>query len=791
MDPISAIGVAAAVVQFVQFGLQVAKTVEEFNRAHPGDVPKSLQAISLQLPLLVNSLNRIKTDSEVKNLDVDTKCILRGVISGCHSQVAVIEAMMNELSRTPGDNFKTKLKKVFKSLNYDEKLWAVERNLNTYISVLILHHVVDSKDLPPPAAADEFFDVREGFAESYVERPKLINELDRLFLDATRSRARSPIFVTLVGPKDVGKSQLALGYCHHAHSLGQFKTVFWVDASSVENLGSGFESMYATITRATSGTRQDKVSFVRDFLSDLWHPWLLVLDHYDHAALYNDIIEMLPSRGTGGIMFIARSQAKRELGSVLEVPKYLSASEQAHVNSLLIEAVQGENTHRIKELVEQGADVDTLIWDQWPCLHRCALLGLDDSVELLLNKGANLDPPPHLRSSLYWAASNGHETICRILLDHEDQTGRLSKSAEIQAAFDAAAENGSLSIMHLLADRRAASMNSGFQYGVALRSAAKKGHAEVLGFLIAQGALKDDHVQAEHAVIEAAYAGNFEPVKILCNEGVNPNCRDTQGQTVLCHAAGLKDHNRNESGLEMAEFLLMKGADPNLVGSDGPIHRAAIHEHVKMLYLLLKHGADPTKDCQGWDPLTNAIKYKSPESVTVLLQAEIKDKEARAQWLNCGLRYACRQGDREAVLQLLTAGSDIDAAEENGFPKGATPLLLAVLNGHVKTAQLLVRRGAKQDVSDQQGRFPLPAAAELGFDTLVRDLIRAGGDPNIKSGANQDTPLMLAAGKKHNKVVKVLLENGADKMLANKFGDIALDVAEEGGHKETIEMLEG
>jgi ankyrin repeat protein len=77
-----------------------------------------------------------------------------------------------------------------------------------------------------------------------------------------------------------------------------------------------------------------------------------------------------------------------------------------------------------------------------------------------------------------------------------------------------------------------------------------------------------------------------------------------------------------------------------------------------------------------------------------------------------------------------------------------------------------------------------------GHDLLVRDLIKAGGDPNMKTGENEDTPLIMAAGKGHEKVIKVLLTNGADKELTNKFGDMALDIAEENGKKEVIELLE-
>jgi ankyrin repeat protein len=77
---------------------------------------------------------------------------------------------------------------------------------------------------------------------------------------------------------------------------------------------------------------------------------------------------------------------------------------------------------------------------------------------------------------------------------------------------------------------------------------------------------------------------------------------------------------------------------------------------------------------------------------------------------------------------------------------------------------------------------------------VVRDLIRAGGEPNLKSGDNEDTPLILAAGLGHEKIVKFLLENGADKELANKFGELALDIAEEKtgkAYEEIVKLLEG
>ena len=219
MDPLSAIGLASSIVQFIDFGLKVAKRLDEFNSKNPGDVPKSLQAISTQLPLLINALGRIKSDSQIKNLDFDTKCILRGMISGCRAQIVDVENMIDEISHMPGDSFKVKIKKVFTSLKYDEKVREIERNLQTYISVLILHHVIDSADAPLELADDTFFDVREKRVETFVERPALMEELETCLHDAARSQVQTPTILLVSGDKGAGKTQLALEYCHRAHSL--------------------------------------------------------------------------------------------------------------------------------------------------------------------------------------------------------------------------------------------------------------------------------------------------------------------------------------------------------------------------------------------------------------------------------------------------------------------------------------------------------------------------------------------------------------------------------------------
>ncbi|OAR01322.1 hypothetical protein LLEC1_07582 [Akanthomyces lecanii] len=789
MDPLSAIGLASAIVQFVQFGFQIADRLQDLTSKHPGQIPKALQGISMHLPLLANSLSKIKSDSRIGAFDFDTKCILKGIVSGCLAQVQEVEAMLEEIACTPGDTLRAKLKKVMTSMKYEEKLSRIERNLNTYISVLILHHVVDSADAPKDLLEETYFDVRERLTDGYLERKGLIEQLDTHFYDASRSQVTSPTVLLLSGKKGCGKTQLALGYCRAAYELQQFRTVFWLDASTLENLNLGFERMYATVNQSIRGSRADKVNFMRNFLEELWHPWLLILDNYDSGLLYNNIMDFLPSRGSGAILLISEEE-ENGLGKVLHVPNYLGPHEQDRVNSLLQAAVQNKDFSAIKEAVEQGADVNTRIWDQWPCIHRLALFGMEDALRYLVDHGADLQIDAQVEPALYWAATDGNEGVTRLLLDYEDKELAFYSQTVHQAAFTAAVENGHMEAARMLLQRRNVNIHALNRYQeTALESAAGKGKVDLIKFLISEGALRDQKAPGENALIKAAAGGHLQTVKLLCLEGkIDVNARRESGDTALVLAA---DSDYNDTTFQLAEFLLEQGATPDPVGyQDGLLHQACYRGKIDFVKLLLKHKADPTIDGAGYCPLQYALKYDNPEIVDVLLNIEIPDAGKRTTWLESALLFAARIGKRSAVLQLLEQGANIDTQLKEGRPVGATSLLLAILNDHVQTAQFLVRRKARLDISDGTGRLPLPLAVAGGHHLLVRDLIRAGGDANTTSGESQDTLLMIAVAAKHEKVVEVLLKNAADAELANKFGEIALDIAEQKNYKDIVKLLD-
>lgn len=126
-------------------------------------------------------------------------------------------------------------------------------------------------------------------------------------------------------------------------------------------------------------------------------------------------------------------------------------------------------------------------------------------------------------------------------------------------------------------------------------------------------------------------------------------------------------------------------------------------------------------------------------------------KEREGTNLEQKLISAAAEGDREAVLELLEGGADIDATDNHGI----TAVMAATQKNEVETVKLLIDQGA---------------------------------DINIRNN-NQDNVLLYAGAEGLLPIVKLAVEAGADTTLTNRFGGTALIPASERGHVEVVEEL--
>ena len=239
---------------------------------------------------------------------------------------------------------------------------------------------------------------------------------------------------------------------------------------------------------------------------------------------------------------------------------------------------------------------------------------------------------------------------------------------------------------------------------------------------------------------EAAELGDLERVKAyLSQDPKQIDLVDAKGRTVLARAA-------RSGKKELVEFLLEKGAAED-------IFAAAIVGHTDQVAALLKE--DPK--------LINA-----------------RDGDGRT-----ALHWAALYGQKKVAELLLAEKADVNSLDEDGF----TPLHWAATFNQSDAVKVLLANKADMNLKVQKyGWTALRLAVIHGHMATAEALLNGGADPNVKDEEN--IPLLHQAvirGKKE--MVELLLAKKANVNTKDSEGETALDEAEEQGNKEIIELL--
>jgi ankyrin repeat protein len=140
------------------------------------------------------------------------------------------------------------------------------------------------------------------------------------------------------------------------------------------------------------------------------------------------------------------------------------------------------------------------------------------------------------------------------------------------------------------------------------------------------------------------------------------------------------------------------------------------------------------------------------------------------------------------ILRLLARDPQlVRAYSEDGFQA----LGLACFFGHFEVAEYLVKAGAPINSTshNELQAAPVQSAAAAGHEKIVRMLLANGADPNIREQGGY-TPLHAAAQNGDKIMIHTLLYGGADLGIKNNDGKLPLDLAVEAGHTEAARLLE-
>lgn len=370
-------------------------------------------------------------------------------------------------------------------------------------------------------------------------------------------------------------------------------------------------------------------------------------------------------------------------------------------------------------------------------------------------------------SALLWAAQHGNEPLVQNILDLLDDESDVHND-NIWEAMQLAAKHGHGRVIQVFLETstipfleyEAKASQSEFNPQDLLSIAVKEGHESVVRISLAHGAGQN---MMSKSLSYAAEKGSLSMFKLLVEEhNCSPESTDYFGWTPLMNAA---QHGR----VEIVEYLLKVGANPNHRNSDHktPIYSAISGGQVEVFSLLMDYGARMDSMMLALYPLCHALESYIGERCM---------KATRFFMEHINLDKLPTGDHGKGVLLCVAAACGVEALVQRLLEHGCHPDATQVTEGAP-----FKRLGATT---------ALMWATSYGHERVVRLLLEKGADPNHKK-LQRDSVLSKAATLKTvscEAIFKILLDHGADPTVGGA-GESVLERALGSGKTALVRML--
>ncbi|VDL59696.1 unnamed protein product [Hymenolepis diminuta] len=235
-------------------------------------------------------------------------------------------------------------------------------------------------------------------------------------------------------------------------------------------------------------------------------------------------------------------------------------------------------------------------------------------------------------------------------------------------------------------------------------------------------------------LIEAVFSNSFNVASALLRYRALPYLTLNGDGTALHYAAALGHSN-------IVRLLIKHEANINSLNKAGytPLFLAIQHNHAEIARYLIELGASLHAQCKetALTLASYAGHYQLVKTITSKLPIETEDQK-REYYI--ALSQASLKGYTRIIKLLLRLGVDVNAVYEGVIP----PLFAAIYGNRVITAKFLIAKSADVETRNQGGYTPLMEAAKRGHEGMMRILLEAGADTNAKSRLEKETAYEFA-----------------------------------------------
>ncbi|PSN58235.1 hypothetical protein C0J52_00155 [Blattella germanica] len=264
-----------------------------------------------------------------------------------------------------------------------------------------------------------------------------------------------------------------------------------------------------------------------------------------------------------------------------------------------------------------------------------------------------------------------------------------------------------------------------------------------------------------------------------CESAINSILKSDLDGCLLVKAVAQRDYSA-------VETLIKKGINLNgICEGTTALHKAVENNDVMLIEDLLHKGINRhVLNADQYNPLQLATKKGYDEAVKLLLDGQgtlPKDKGG-----NSPIHLAAASGRISTIETLIKMNPGI---LESRNDRGETPLLVAAANGHQYTFNALVQLGADISAYDSKYNTVLHKAVIGGNDRIVDYVTNQAKKYMSVTNHDGNVPIHLAlqAGKRN--IVKKLIRAGSDLNIKGEFGNSVLHFAAEGGLYDYVNRL--